>query len=83
MCPVQEDTNGTTGTFVLVNEVQQGEEDQRQEEGGIQVQDYQPCCPKTFVIAAVNHQTEFMIIWFYVEITSYSHCYVYSHASGK
>ena len=62
MCLVQEDTNGTTGTFVLVNEVQQEEEDKQQEEGGIQVQDYQPCCPKTFVIAAVNHQTGFMII---------------------
>ena len=59
MCPVQEDTNGTTGTFVLVNEVQQGEEDKQQEEGGIQVQSG---CPETFVIAAVNHQTGFMII---------------------
>ena len=37
MCPVQADTNGTTGTFVLVNEVQQGEEDKGQEEGGIQI----------------------------------------------
>ena len=62
MCSVQEDTNGTTGTFVLVNEVQQGEEDKRQEEGGIQVQDNEPCCTETFVIAAVNHQTGFMII---------------------
>ena len=48
MCPVQADTNGTTGTFVLVNEVQQEEEDKGQEEedkgqeeGGIQIN--RPC----------------------------------------
>lgn len=65
MCPVQADTNGTTGTFVLVNEVQQGEEDKGQEEedkgqeeGGIQIN--RPCWTKIFVIAAVNHQTGFM-----------------------
>lgn len=67
MCPVQVDTNGTTGTFVLVNKVQQGEEDKGQEEedkgqeeGGIQVQDDGPSWTKIFVIAAVNHQTGFM-----------------------
>ena len=67
MCPVQADTNGTTGTFVLVNKVQQGkedkgqeEEDKGQEEGGIQIQDDGSSWTKIFVIAAVNHQTGFM-----------------------
>lgn len=60
MCPVQVDTNGTTGTFVLVNKVQQEEEDKGQEEGGIQVQDDGSSWTKIFVIAAVNHQTGFM-----------------------
>ena len=67
MCPVQVDTNGTTGTFVLVNKVQQEEEDKGQEEedkgqeeGGIQIQDDGSSWTKIFVIAAVNHQTGFM-----------------------